>query len=127
MRVGAADTLQCRIDDIFDRFRVVLVPQSGVAKGAPVRARNRITDVNKEMEALTGCTRDELIGAPFKSYFTDPDQGLARDRGHLPADLHPQVADGVEELSIAPYIICIIETSNQGVRPLHQTIQSGPF
>ncbi len=32
-----------------------------------------ITDVNKQMEALTTCTRDELIGAPFKSYFTDPD------------------------------------------------------
>ena len=31
-----------------------------------------ITDVNKQMELLTGCTRDELIGAPFKSYFTDP-------------------------------------------------------
>jgi PAS domain S-box-containing protein len=31
-----------------------------------------ITDVNKQMEALTDCTRDELIGAPFKSYFTDP-------------------------------------------------------
>jgi PAS domain S-box-containing protein len=31
-----------------------------------------ITDVNKQMEALTGCTRDELMGAPFKSYFTDP-------------------------------------------------------
>src|ERR1017187_2980468 len=28
-----------------------------------------ITDVNKQMEALTGCTRDELIGAPFKNYF----------------------------------------------------------
>jgi PAS domain S-box-containing protein len=31
-----------------------------------------ITDVNKQMEALTGCTRDELIGAPFKDFFTDP-------------------------------------------------------
>jgi diguanylate cyclase (GGDEF)-like protein/PAS domain S-box-containing protein len=31
-----------------------------------------ITDVNKQMELLTGCTRDELIGAPFKNYFTDP-------------------------------------------------------
>src|SRR5215216_683354 len=34
--------------------------------------RGIITDVNKQMEALTGCTRDELIGAPFKNYFTDP-------------------------------------------------------
>ncbi len=34
--------------------------------------RGIITDVNKQMEALTGCTRDELIGAPFKDYFTDP-------------------------------------------------------
>jgi PAS domain S-box-containing protein len=33
--------------------------------------RGIITDVNKQMEALTGCTRDELIGAPFKNYFTD--------------------------------------------------------
>ncbi len=36
-----------------------------------------ITDVNKQMEALTGCTRDELIGAPFKNYFTDPDRAEA--------------------------------------------------
>jgi PAS domain S-box-containing protein len=33
-----------------------------------------ITDVNKQMEALTGRTRDELIGAPFKNYFTDPER-----------------------------------------------------
>jgi len=31
-----------------------------------------ISDVNKQMELLTGCTRDEQIGAPFKNYFTDP-------------------------------------------------------
>jgi PAS domain S-box-containing protein len=34
--------------------------------------RGIITDVNKQTEQLTGCTRDELIGAPFKNYFTDP-------------------------------------------------------
>jgi PAS domain S-box-containing protein len=33
--------------------------------------RGIITDVNKQTEYLTGCTRDELIGAPFKNYFTD--------------------------------------------------------
>jgi PAS domain-containing protein len=36
-----------------------------------------VTDVNKQMEALTGCTRDELIGAPFKDYFTDPERAEA--------------------------------------------------
>ncbi len=36
-----------------------------------------ITDVNQQMVALTGCTRDELIGAPFKSYFTDPERAEA--------------------------------------------------
>jgi PAS domain S-box-containing protein len=36
-----------------------------------------ITDVNKQMEALTGCTRDELIGAPFKNFFTEPERAEA--------------------------------------------------
>jgi PAS domain S-box-containing protein len=40
-------------------------------------ARGIITDVNQQMEALTGCSRDELIGAPFKGYFTDPDRAEA--------------------------------------------------
>ena len=39
--------------------------------------RGIITDVNKQMEALTGCTRDELIGAPFKDCFTDPERADA--------------------------------------------------
>jgi len=39
--------------------------------------RGIITDVNKQTEALTGCTRDELIGAPFKDYFTDASRAEA--------------------------------------------------
>ena len=46
-----------------------------------------ITDVNKQMCAATGCTQEELIGTPFKDYFTDPKlaengirQVLAEDR-----------------------------------------------
>ncbi|MDY7576702.1 PAS domain S-box protein [Actimicrobium sp. CCI2.3] len=38
-----------------------------------------IRDVNQEMEALTGATRGQLIGTPFKNYFTDPqraEQGI---------------------------------------------------
>ena len=36
-----------------------------------------ISDVNQQMEAMTGCTRDELIGAPFKEHFTDPERAQA--------------------------------------------------
>ena len=36
-----------------------------------------ISDVNQQMEALTDCTRDELIGSPFKNHFTDPERAAA--------------------------------------------------
>src|SRR6202167_4145042 len=36
-----------------------------------------ITDVNKQMEALTGLQRHELVGAPFKTFFTDPERAEA--------------------------------------------------
>ncbi len=36
-------------------------------------AHGIISDVNQQMMVLTGCTRDELIGAPFKDFFTDPE------------------------------------------------------
>ena len=39
--------------------------------------RGIISDVNKQMETLTGCSRDELIGARFKDYFTDPERAEA--------------------------------------------------
>lgn len=34
--------------------------------------RGIISDVNHQMELLTGSSREDLIGAPFKNYFTDP-------------------------------------------------------
>ncbi|HEY5023174.1 MAG TPA: response regulator, partial [Gemmatimonadaceae bacterium] len=39
--------------------------------------RGIITDANKQMEELTGCTRDELLGAPFKNFFTDSSRAEA--------------------------------------------------
>src|SRR5215217_7773142 len=39
--------------------------------------RGIITDVNEQTEALTGRTRDELIGAPFRHCFTDADHAEA--------------------------------------------------
>ncbi|MEZ2299273.1 response regulator [Variovorax sp. RCC_210] len=36
-----------------------------------------ISDVNQQMTALTGRTRDELIGAPCRNFFTDPDRADA--------------------------------------------------
>jgi len=39
--------------------------------------RGIISDVNQQMEALTGCTRDELIGTLFKNNFTDPERAEA--------------------------------------------------
>ncbi len=39
-----------------------------------------ISDVNQQMVALTGRTRDELIGAPCRNFFTDPDAGRRGDQ-----------------------------------------------
>ncbi len=46
--------------------------ESNVDALMTIDPRGIVTDVNKQAEALTGCTRDELIGAPFKNCFTDP-------------------------------------------------------
>jgi PAS domain S-box-containing protein len=40
-----------------------------------------ITDVNQQMEKITGYNREELIGTPFKNYVTDParaEEGIRR-------------------------------------------------
>jgi PAS domain S-box-containing protein len=61
-----------------------------------------ISDVNKQMEALTGCTRDELIGAPFKNYFTDPERAEAsiklvlREKKVINYELTARARDGTK-------------------------------
>jgi PAS domain S-box-containing protein len=63
-----------------------------------------ITDVNKQMEALTGCTRDELIGAPLKNYFTDPERAEAgiklvlSERKVTDCELTARARDGKETI-----------------------------
>jgi len=61
-----------------------------------------ITDVNKEMELLTDSTRDELIGAPFKEYFTNPDRAetgiklVLREKKVTNYELTARARDGKE-------------------------------
>ena len=55
-----------------------------------------ITDVNKQMEALTGCTRDELIGAPFKKLLHRSGAGRSGDQARAERkEGHRLRADGV--------------------------------
>jgi len=61
-----------------------------------------ITDVNKQMEVLSGCTRDELIGAPFKNYFTNPERAensiklVLREKKVTNYELTARARDGME-------------------------------
>jgi len=63
-----------------------------------------ITDVNNQMVTLTGCTRDELIGAPFKNCFTDPERAKAAitlvlsERKIADYELTARARDGQETL-----------------------------
>jgi PAS domain S-box-containing protein len=63
-----------------------------------------ITDVNKQMETLAGCTRDELIGAPFKNCFTDPERAktgiklVLSERKITDYELTARARDGKETL-----------------------------
>jgi PAS domain S-box-containing protein len=61
-----------------------------------------ITDINMQMETLTGCTRNELIGTPFKNYFTDPERAEAgiekvlREKKLTNYELTAHATDGTE-------------------------------
>ena len=42
-----------------------------------ISSEGKITDVNQATEAVTGVTREQLIGSDFSEYFTEPDQARA--------------------------------------------------
>ncbi len=46
--------------------------ETSLAPLVTISVEGKITDVNKATELVTGCSRDELIGSDFSSYFTDP-------------------------------------------------------
>jgi PAS domain S-box-containing protein len=61
-----------------------------------------ISDVNHQMVLLTGSSREQLIGTPFKAYFSDPDQAEAairqvfRDGRVIDCELVALRRDGVQ-------------------------------
>ena len=59
------------------QFYTRFLTESSVDALLTTDPRGIITDVNEQMEALIGYSRAELIGAPFKNYFTDPDRAEA--------------------------------------------------
>jgi PAS domain S-box-containing protein len=88
--VGTDNTVRTQIDDARKRldrrlrdqqFYTRSLIESSLDALLTTDTRGIISDVNKRMEALTGCTRDALIGAPFKECFTDAARaqaGIAR-------------------------------------------------
>src|ERR1017187_4504644 len=59
------------------QFRTRFLTEFSIDALMTTDPRGIITDVNQRMEALIGYSSEELIGAPFRNYFTDPDRDQA--------------------------------------------------
>ncbi len=84
--IGTDNTLRNRFDDEQKRldqrlrdqqFYTRSLIESNIDALITTDSAGIISDVNKQMEALTGLTRGELIGAPFKDCFTDAERAEA--------------------------------------------------
>ncbi|WP_370653257.1 ATP-binding protein, partial [Lacisediminimonas sp.] len=71
-----AEAVQSKLDQRLrdQQFYTRSLVESNIDALMTTDPRGFISDVNQQMEQLTGCTRDELIGAPFKNYFTEPER-----------------------------------------------------
>ncbi|MEO5329038.1 MAG: response regulator [Magnetococcus sp. THC-1_WYH] len=81
-----------------------------------------IADCNKQMEVITGCTRDELIGAPLKNHFTDQELAelginqVLREKKVIDYELTVRARDGKETpVSLAATTIYNRDRKLQGV------------
>lgn len=70
-----AEAEKAKLDQLLRdvQFRTRSIIESNIDALITIAPTGIITDVNKQLEELTGCTRDELIGTPFKDYFTEPE------------------------------------------------------
>ncbi len=59
------------------RFYTRFLTESSMDALLTTDSPGMITDVNQQMASLVGYSRDELIGTPFKKYFTDLDRAEA--------------------------------------------------
>ncbi len=63
------------IEASLDPLMVLSVVEGTDSEACPERSRRGIiTDVNQQMEWLTGCVRADLIGSEFKQYCTEPER-----------------------------------------------------
>ncbi|MEO6711942.1 MAG: response regulator [Mycobacteriales bacterium] len=67
---AAQDVLDQKLRD--QQFYTRSLIESNIDALMTTDRRGIISDVNEQMIKLTGCTRDELIGAPCRNFFTDP-------------------------------------------------------
>ena len=69
-----AEAKQEKLDQLLrdQQFYTRSLIESNIDALMTTDASGIITDVNNQMETLTGRSREELIGAAFKNYFTDP-------------------------------------------------------
>jgi len=109
--IGNDNTARKQMEDEQDKFNKRLCDQqfytrslieSNIDAIITTDLQGIITDVNHQMEVLTGCSRNDLIGAPFKSHFTDPDRAEAaikralREKKVANCELTVRARDGKE-------------------------------
>jgi len=76
-RKTETDRLAHDEQQVDQRFYKRALTESHIDALMTIDARGVLTDVDRQTEALTGRSREEMIGTPFADYFTDPSRAAA--------------------------------------------------